>query len=238
MSNEKPIDPKVFVAANGMICPRCGSGDVSLSEPRVEGQSMFEDGECTACGCEFYTILRLVGYGLQGDSFVDGQENVFTIAEDLPEIQTGDEPVAEIKPVGPSLADNPHGPILLSCFIDGADHLHTPPVEAERALTELLKHIREATAATGRDQMPRRVGVEIVHNSQTLAGPEPLVRCFLESDLYAHEQFDPVPISEAIEQFRRLLDSTRDTVSQDGVTRRIGIEVAGGEESEDQDEEA
>jgi len=165
----------VFVAANGMICPRCRSGDVSLSEPRLEGQSMFEDGECTACGCEFYTVLRLVGYGLQGDSFVDGQENVFSIAEDFPEIQTGDEPVVGITPTGPPLAD-----------------------------------------------------------SKPASESEPEVRCFMESEVYGHETFKPLPVSEALEQLRQLVTKTLATVSQDAVTRRIGIEVQGEDDNEDE----
>jgi hypothetical protein len=108
MSNEKQLTARQFVAAGGMLCPRCGSGEVSLSEPRMEGQSMFEDGECTACGCEFYTILRLVGYGLQGDSFVDGQDNVFTITEDFAEIQPdGQLVVEEIKPTVPLTGRHP-----------------------------------------------------------------------------------------------------------------------------------
>ena len=168
MSEQKPLTARQFVAAGGAVCPRCESGDVSLSEPRMEGQSMFEDGECQTCGCEFYTVNRLVGYGLQGGSFVDGQDNVYTIAEDFGEI-TAEEPAVEIKPVGLPVADStPASPVSLSCFVDGANHVHTRPIETENALTTLLKYIREAIVATEHDQMPRRVGVEIIHNREAL----------------------------------------------------------------------
>ena len=62
MSEQKPLTAREFVGAvGGVRCPRCGSQAIGYSEPRVEGQSLFEDGECSDCGCEFYTVLRLGG---------------------------------------------------------------------------------------------------------------------------------------------------------------------------------
>lgn len=66
---------------NSDQCPVCGAQDVEWGEIRVEGTSTYQEGSCD-CGARFYTVSRLVGYGL----YQEGGPDVRTIEEDFGEI--------------------------------------------------------------------------------------------------------------------------------------------------------
>jgi len=64
----KPMTAQEFVENSGR-CPKCHSENVSWDEISVEGDSTFQEASCQDCDARFYTISRLVGFGLyEGDT--------------------------------------------------------------------------------------------------------------------------------------------------------------------------
>ncbi len=59
----KPMTAQEFVD-NSNRCPKCHSENVSWGQLSVEGDSTFQDASCEDCDATFFTIARLVGYGL------------------------------------------------------------------------------------------------------------------------------------------------------------------------------
>ena len=73
---------RIFVTAAATQCPKCGSQDLSFGSIHIEGQSAYQKASCGDCEARFYSIYRLVGFGLHGDEMAE----IHTIAEDVGEI--------------------------------------------------------------------------------------------------------------------------------------------------------
>lgn len=89
----KPMTAREFVLDSGR-CPACGAEDPDWGEIVAESQSTYQEGSCSECGARFYTVSRLVGYGIYRD-----EADVETIAEDFGEITEAD-PEPEVRPLG------------------------------------------------------------------------------------------------------------------------------------------
>ena len=76
------MDARAFVAQGACKCPRCGSQDVDWEQVEVEGQSIYQNGNCIECELEFYAVARQVGYGFRDRD----DASVQTIDEDFNEI--------------------------------------------------------------------------------------------------------------------------------------------------------
>ncbi len=74
---------RAFVAAAATRCPNCHGENLDFAGIEIEGQSAFQEASCQDCETRFYTVYRLVGFGLQGD----GDTEVHTITEDFGEIK-------------------------------------------------------------------------------------------------------------------------------------------------------
>lgn len=59
----KTMTAKEFLD-NSTRCPNCGGVDVAWGEITVEGNNTTQEALCNKCDATFYTISRLVGYGL------------------------------------------------------------------------------------------------------------------------------------------------------------------------------
>jgi hypothetical protein len=68
----KPMTAQEFVE-NSSRCPKCHSENVSWDEISVEGDSTYQDGSCEDCDARFYTVSRLVGYGLYEHDAADAE---------------------------------------------------------------------------------------------------------------------------------------------------------------------
>jgi len=71
-----------FVKAAVTKCPKCGSEDLSFQSVDIDGQSAYQKASCGECEARFYSIYRLVGFGLHGDEMTE----IHTVAEDFGEI--------------------------------------------------------------------------------------------------------------------------------------------------------
>jgi len=59
----KPMTAREFVE-NSSRCPKCHSENTSWGSITVEGLTTIQEASCQDCDATFYTISRLVGYGL------------------------------------------------------------------------------------------------------------------------------------------------------------------------------
>ena len=71
-----------FVKSGATICPKCGSENLSFRSIDIEDQSAYQRASCQDCESRFYSVYRLVGFGLYNGDDVD----IHTIEEtnDLP----------------------------------------------------------------------------------------------------------------------------------------------------------
>jgi len=71
-----------FVTAAATKCPACGSQELSFQSIDIDGQSAYQQASCHDCEARFYSIYRLVGFGLHCDEMTE----IHTVAEDFGEI--------------------------------------------------------------------------------------------------------------------------------------------------------
>lgn len=60
-----------FVKSGATICPKCGSENLSFRSIDIEDQSAYQRASCQDCESRFYSIYRLVGFGLYNGDDVD-----------------------------------------------------------------------------------------------------------------------------------------------------------------------
>lgn len=115
----KPMTAQEFVE-NSSRCPKCHSENVSWDEISVEGDSTYQDGSCEDCDARFYTVSRLVGYGLYEHDAADAEVRtveepeqpskewlyVFTQLLEIVEAEYGDDPEPEDLPRWKEIIDH------------------------------------------------------------------------------------------------------------------------------------
>jgi len=80
--DESDEQARRFVTVAATQCPKCGSEDLSFQSIDIDGQSAYQKASCQGCEVRFYSVYRLVGFGL----YVDDTAEIHTIAEDFGEI--------------------------------------------------------------------------------------------------------------------------------------------------------